>query len=505
MSKTFQSFAQYNYRLWFTGNIFAASGQWMQRIAQDWLVLTVLTQGGGVQVGIVTALQFLPMLVLSPWAGVLADRINRRHLLQASQAAIALLGLGLGVLILTGHIDLWMVYGFALLGGCVAAFDNPARQAFVSELVPPRMLPNAVALNSTAFNGARLIGPALSGFFIDWVGIGWVFVVNAALFAVPVVTLALMKKDQLDRPARVPRQRGQVREAIQYVRGRRDIILILVIVGTVSLLGLNFQLTSAMMATEVYGLPAGGFGLMSTSLAAGAVVGSLAAARRNNPRLRLIVMAAWLFGLGLTILSLAPTYVWFLVLAVPVGAMSQTLIASANAAVQITTEPAFRGRVMALYSMIFLGVTPFGSPLIGWVAETYGARWSMAVGGISSMAVAMGVAMFGYFHWKIRLQVDYQRHRLHLAIPEAFSPIRGEVAARAHADAAREAAEAEGLTEPGSGQPSGKESGETEQPSWEGGERLSAQTAGRLSDAQLREQARLDEEAEIDDEEAGLK
>ena len=421
MSKTFQSLEHYNYRLWFVGNLFAASGQWMQRIAQSWLVLTVLTPGGGVEVGILTALQFLPVLILSPWAGVVADRVNRRFLLQAAQALTGLLGLALGALILTDLVSLWVVYGFAVLGGAISAFDNPVRQAFVSELVPIRSLTNAIALNSTAFNLARLLGPALSGFVIDWVGIGWVFVVNAGLFAVPVLTLSLMRVGELDRPEAIPRERGQLREAITYVRNRGDIILILIIVGVVSFLGLNFQLTSAMMATEVYELPAGGYGLMSTSLAVGAIGGSLMAARRGRPRLRLIVISAFLFGTALTLLSLAPTYIWFLVLAIPVGIMSQTLIASANAAVQITTEPKFRGRVMALYTMIFLGVTPFGAPLIGWVAEQFGARWSMAVGGVASILVAVGVALVGYLQLDIRLQRDRITGHLRLKVPEEFS------------------------------------------------------------------------------------
>lgn len=185
MSKTFQSLGFYNYKLWFTGNIFASSAQWMQRVAQDWLVLTVLTEGGGLELGIVTALQFAPILLFSAWAGVVADRLDRRHLLQITQTLTALSGLVLGILVLSGSAELWMVYILAFVGGTAGAFDNPVRQAFVSELVPARMLPNAVALNSTAFNSARLIGPAISGLVIDWVGPGWVFVVNAGLFLCP--------------------------------------------------------------------------------------------------------------------------------------------------------------------------------------------------------------------------------------------------------------------------------------------------------------------------------
>ena len=417
-SKTFQSFTQFNYRLWFGGNIVASVGMWMQRVAQDWLVITVLTDNSGFQVGIVTALQFLPILLFSPIAGVAADRFDRRHLLQAAQIVTGLLGLVLGVLILTGVARLWMVYILAFLGGTASAFDNPVRNAFVSELVPARMLPNAIALNSTAFNSARLIGPAVSGVVIDWVGIGWVFIINAILFMVPVLTLALMRKNELDAPELVPREKGQVREGLRYIRHRKDIILILVLMGTVSCLGLNFQLTSAMMATEVFGLPAGGYGLMSTAMAVGAVAGSLLVARRNNPRMRMIIIAAAMFGVALGALALSPNYYWFLVIAVPMGALSMTLIASANAAVQISTEPRFRGRVMAIYSMIFLGTTPVGAPIIGWIGEEFGARWSMGVGAVASIVAAIGVALWGVFKWNVRLRVSWVEKSLRLEVPE---------------------------------------------------------------------------------------
>lgn len=422
MSKTFQSFENYNFRLWFGGNIFAASGQWMQRIAQDWLVLTVLTEGGGFQVGIVTALQFLPILLFSPWAGLAADRFDRRRLLQLTQGTIGILGLGLGVLVLNDAVTLWMVYIFAFVGGTASAFDNPLRHAFVSELVPVRMLPNAVALNSTAFNSARLIGPAMSGLIIDFVGIGWVFVVNAALFLVPVFTLAAMRREELDQPELVPREKGQLRAGFEYIRNRKDIMLILVMMGMISMLGLNFQITSALMATQVFGLPAGGFGLMSTFLAVGAVTGSLLVARNNNPRLRLIVIAALLFGSFLAALALSPSYIWFLIFAIPTGAMSMTLIASANAAVQISTEPNYRGRVMSIYSMIFLGSTPIGAPIIGWIGEFYGARWALGIGALATILTAIGAGLWGILVMKIRLRFDGRRLIPRLEVP----PLDGE-------------------------------------------------------------------------------
>ena len=251
MSRTFHSLRYFNFRLWFFGNIIASTGMWMQRVAQDWLVLTVLTQNSGTQVGVVTALQFLPILVLSPWAGLLADRLNRRALLQAMQLAHALLGLILGVLILTNTAQLWHVYVLALLGGVAGAIDSPARQAFVSELVPPVSLSNAVGLNSTAFNAARLIGPAVSGLLIDAIGTGWVMIVTAVAFFAPVLTLALMRSADLVPRKVVKRSPGQIREGVSYVKNRPDIVLILVIVAVVSALGMNFQLTSALMATEV--------------------------------------------------------------------------------------------------------------------------------------------------------------------------------------------------------------------------------------------------------------
>lgn len=416
MSKTFQSFARHNYKLWFVGTIFASSGLWMQRVAQDWLVLTVLTEGGGFQVGVVTALQFLPILLFSPWAGVAADRFDRRRLLQITQSFTALMGLILGILVLTETAQLWMVYILAFMGGLASAFDGPLRNAFVSELVPAWMLPNAVALNSTAFNSARLIGPALSGVIIDAVGSGWVFIINAGLFLVPVLALALMRKSELDQPQRAPREKGQIKQAVRYIRDRSDIVVIFITIGVVSCLGLNFQITSAMMATQVFGKEAGGYGLMSTFLAIGALSGSLVVARYSNPRLRVIILSAFSFGVGLAALALAPSYGWFLAFAVPTGAIQMTFIASANAAVQLATEPMYRGRVMALYSMIFMGSTPIGAPIVGWIGEHVGARWSIGVGAISTIATAVLVGIWGFVVLGIRLQFDGPR------IPRLYVP-----------------------------------------------------------------------------------
>lgn len=417
MSRTFHSLRYFNFRLWFFGNIIASTGMWMQRVAQDWLVLTVLTQNSGTQVGVVTALQFLPILVLSPWAGLLADRLNRRALLQAMQLAHALLGLILGVLILTNTAQLWHVYVLALLGGVAGAIDSPARQAFVSELVPPVSLSNAVGLNSTAFNAARLIGPAVSGLLIDAIGTGWVMIVTAVAFFAPVLTLALMRSADLVPRKVVKRSPGQIREGVSYVKNRPDIVLILVIVAVVSGLGMNFQLTSALMATEVYGKAAGEYGILGSFMAVGALGGSLLAARRAQPRLRLIVSGAAIYGLLEIVLALAPTYESFAVLAIPTGLAMLTMVTAANATIQITTDETVRGRVMALYSMIFLGATPIGSPFIGWVGEQFGARWSILVGGGASLAVGVIAGVWGLIHWNYRVKFHVSAHPIKVEGP----------------------------------------------------------------------------------------
>ena len=417
MSRTFHSLRYFNFRLWFFGNIIASTGMWMQRVAQDWLVLTVLTKNSGTQVGVVTALQFLPILLLSPWAGLLADRLNRRALLQAMQLANALLGLILGVLILTNTAQLWHVYVLALLGGVAGAIDSPARQAFVSELVPAQSLSNAVGLNSTAFNAARLLGPAVSGLLIDAIGTGWVMIVTAVAFFAPVLTLALMRSADLVPRKVVKRSPGQIREGVSYVKNRPDIVLILVIVAVVSGLGMNFQLTSALMATEVYGKAAGEYGILGSFMAVGALTGSLLAARRAQPRLRLIVSGAAIYGLLEIVLALAPTYESFAVLAIPTGLAMLTMVTAANATIQITTDESVRGRVMALYSMIFMGATPIGSPFIGWVGEQFGARWSILVGGGASLAIGVIAGVWGLIHWNYRVKFRVSAHPIEVEGP----------------------------------------------------------------------------------------
>lgn len=409
MSSTFASLKYVNYRLWFGANIIASTGKWMQRVAQDWLVLTVLTHGSGTALGITTALQFLPILLFSPWAGVIVDRVNRRRLLQFTQGMNGVTSLILGVLVLTNVAELWHVYLLAFVTGFLATIDAPARQTFVSELVPLESLPNAVGLNSAAFNVARLLGPATSGFVIAWVGPGWVFIVNVLLFLAPVIAVALMNVSLLTPAKRVKREKGQIREGLRYVKNRTDIIVIMIVAGSVSAFGMNFQMTSAVMATEVYGKGPGEYGILGSFMAIGALAGALLAARRKFPRVRLVVVSAFLFGIFDIALGLAPTYEAFAVLAIPTGLAMLTMVTAANAAIQVSTDPDMRGRVMALYMMVYLGSNPIGAPIIGWIADTFGGRWSLAAGGIVAIVVSVVAAIWAIKTWDVRIEARLSR------------------------------------------------------------------------------------------------
>ncbi len=415
MSPTFRSLRVPNYRLWATGAIVSNTGTWMQRVAQDWLVLTVLTANSGTAVGITTGLQFAPALLLSPAAGALADRVDRRRLLVATQTASGVLALALGLLVTGGLAQLWHVYVFALLLGVVSAVDAPARQAFVSELVPTADLPNAVGLNSASFHAGRLLGPGVAGLLIHWFGTGPVFMINALSFGAVVASLLRMRTGELRAQPRRERGGHPVRDGLAYVRGRSDIVLTLVIIGLVGTFGLNFQLTTALMARLVFDKGAGEYGLLGSIMAIGSLAGALIAARRERPRLRLVIGATIAFGVFATVAALMPTYELFALSLIPVGLSSLTLMTAANASVQISTEPAMRGRVMALYIAVFMGGTPLGSPLIGWVGERYGARWTILLGGLVALATAAGALAWLVLHRGLR--VRYRRSGLVVTAP----------------------------------------------------------------------------------------
>jgi MFS family permease len=387
----FRSFAIANYRLWFAGALVSNVGTWMQRIAQDWLVLTQLTDDDATAVGVTMALQFGPQLLLLPLTGWAADRMDRRTLLILTQVAMAILGLGMAAVTLTGVATLWMVYLFALGLGIAAAFDAPVRQAFVSQLVPTRYLGNAVALNSASFNAARLVGPAIAGTLVALVGVGWVFLINAVTFGAVLVALGLLRTKDLAAFTRPPRAPGQLLGAFGYVRRRPDILLVLTMVAILGTIGFNFPVFISAMARIQFGVGAGVFGVLSSVIAVGSVTGALLSARRERPRLRTITLASAGFGVSLGAAALMPGPVSFGVALVLVGFAGLTTMTTANAYVQTTTAPDMRGRVMALYLSIFMGGTVLGAPLLGWIADTAGPRWSVGVGAASGL-VAAGIA-----------------------------------------------------------------------------------------------------------------
>jgi MFS family permease len=389
--RTFRSLGIYNFRLFFIGAFVSNVGTWMQRTAQDWIVLTKLTHNDAAAVGVTLALQFGPVLLMMPIAGLIADRVNRRHMLFFTQLAMGVLGLGLGLLVVTNSATLYEVYAFAFALGVVSAIDMPVRQTFISEIVDEKQIPNAVALNSASFNGARLIGPGIAGVLIAVIGSGWVFLINAASFGATIAALALMHVAELRPSSRPPRKRGQIREGWRYVGSRPDIVIVLVMMSLVGTFGVNFPIFTSTMALAFH-QGANGYGLLSSVMAIGSVFGALMAARREKPRVAVIGLASLGFGLSMLASALMPTYWSFAVVLIVVGLSALTMMTSANAYVQTTTEPAMRGRVMALYMAIFAGTTPLGAPLVGWVANLAGPRWAIVVGAASGFAAA-GVAL----------------------------------------------------------------------------------------------------------------
>jgi MFS family permease len=393
------------------------TGTWMQRVAQDWLVLD-LTHGSGTALGIATALQFLPMLLFSLWGGAVADRYSKRRVLMVTQATMGALALILGVLALAGVVRIWQVYALAFALGLVTVVDNPTRQTFVAEMVGRSHMANAIALNSASFNLGRITGPAVAGLVISVVGTPVAFVINAASFVAVMAGLKLMRPSELRPAPPVPREKGQLREGLRYVRRRPQLWMTMVLVFFVSTFGMNFQVTNALMSRGVFHTGAGSFGLASTAFAVGALGGSLLAAGRRRPGLRLLLLTAFAFGMLEAVSALMPTYWSFIAALVPTGLALLTLNTAANSATQLGTSPEMRGRVMGLYLLVFLGGTPLGSPIIGWLAEHFGPRISLVAGGLVSAvaAVAVGVVL-------ARSRGEQARRYLR---PRTFLPTRAE-------------------------------------------------------------------------------
>ncbi len=393
LAGVFRSLRGFNYRVWAAGAFVSNIGTWVQRTAQDWLVFTQLTPHDASSVGLVMALQFGPQLLLLPLTGFAADHFNQRRLLIATQSTMGGLALVLGLLTVTGVVQLWHVYVFAFLFGSAAAFDAPVRQTFVAELVGEKDLHNAVALNSTSFNAARMIGPAIAGLTIAAVGTGWAFLLNGASFAAVLVSLACLRLGALRPIARAHRVKGSFTEGFRYVWRRPDLMAILVMLFLVGTFGLNFPIFISTMAIGVFHADARGFGLLSSFMAVGTVAGALWSAGRDQPRFALLLGGAAVFGLGCTLAALAPGYWFFAAALVVIGVAALTLTNTSNSLMQLSTERAMRGRVMALRIGIALGGTPIGAPIVGWVADNLGPRWALGVGAASGFAAA-GVAVY---------------------------------------------------------------------------------------------------------------
>jgi len=382
-----------NYRLYFSGQLISLTGTWAQRVAQDWLVLQLTNSGTAL--GIVTALQFAPAILLSLYGGALADRGNKRKLLLATQAGMGIAALVLGILDVAGIVKLWHVMVLAAVLGVISAIDTPIRQSFVVEMVGAADLPNAVALNSTTFNLARIIGPAIAGVVITAVGTGWAFVGNAVSTIGVLAGLLLMRTAELYPSKPVDRAPGQYRAALRYVRRRSDLVLPMVLVFIIGTFGMNYQITIALIAKQVFHRGAGAYGLLSTTLAVGATLGALAGTfRRTRPTRLFLVGAAVAFGIAEIVCALMPSFTLTALALIPAGLTMIIFAQSANASVQLGVEPTMRGRVMGLYILCFMGGTPVGAPIIGWVAELTGPRWGMLGGGLISLIAAIGLGAY---------------------------------------------------------------------------------------------------------------
>ncbi|MEV4515380.1 MFS transporter [Dactylosporangium sp. NPDC049525] len=385
-----------NYRLFTTGQLVKLLGTWMMVVAQDWLVLQ-LSDNSPTALGIVTALQFTPVLLLTLYGGQLADRFDKRRLLLIANAASAVVAALLGALVVTGVVNLWWVFVTAALFGVISAIETPVRQAFVSELVGKDLLPNALSLSSATFNTARVVGPAIAGLVIALLHdrTGPIFLITAGLCLAPLVGLTRMRTEELFRVEGPPVAASDARtiDGLRYVKRRPDLSLAILLVLVVGLFGFNFQLTLAVLAKVEFNASAQYFGLLTTALAVGALGGALASSRRRaRPSAYAVLAAAVLFGGFETLVGFAPTFVTAVVLLLPTGFFMIYFAQAANQRVQLGTDPEFRGRVMALYVLVFLGSTPLGSLIIGWCAERYGPRSGIWIGGLVSLLATLVMA-----------------------------------------------------------------------------------------------------------------
>jgi len=389
--RTFSSLQVPNYRRFFTGMAVSATGQWLQLVAQGWLVLQLT--GSGVALGTVTALQFLPVLLGGAWGGVLADRLDKRKLLAVTQTVAGALALILAIATVADLATIGLVYVMAFALGCVNAVDNPARRSFIAELVPAENITNAVSLNTTVMTSSRIVGPALAGVIIGAVGIAACFFLNAVSFLAVLVALWRIRPAELHTVPPQRRAPRQVRDGMRYAAGVPDVRVALIMTGVISTMAFNYQVVVPLLAERTFGGDATTFGLLLSATSVGSLLGALFTAGRGTIGVGFLVVSAAAFGTAMTVAGLAPTLALAFVLVVPMGGAGAAFVSGANSLLQIATAPEYRGRVMALYTVVFLGSTPIGGPIVGAIAEAFGPRWGFIVGGLTTIAVAAVVAL----------------------------------------------------------------------------------------------------------------
>jgi MFS family permease len=390
--RTFASLTIPNYRRYFGGQIVSITGNWMQTVAEMWLMVQLT--GSGVSVGITAALQFLPIMLFGAWGGLLADRLSKRRLLTITQTLMAVPALTLWALTVHGSIEVWMVYALVFARGAVTAIDNPARQSFVMEMVGTDHVVNAVALNSVIVHTARILGPAMAGGVIALVGVGPCFLINALSFGAMIAALRAMDPRELHAPP-TPEQRGpgQLRQALAYVARTPTLYIPLAMMAVLGTLSYNFQVLLPLLASFTWHGTASTYTALAVAMGVGSIAGALAAGARGRVGPRLLVGAAGLFGLAELLAAFAPGVGWQIAALIPLGAVSVTFAAGVNSALQLAVEPRMRGRVMALYSVVFLGSTPIGAPLVGWIAEVSGPRGGLVLGAVAALVAAAGGAV----------------------------------------------------------------------------------------------------------------
>ena len=386
--RTFRALSVRNYRLYFTGQVISVSGTWMQTVAQAYLILFPL-HGTGLEVAIATSLQFLPMLLLGPFGGLVADRLDKRKVLYCTQASAGILALIFGLLVVTHSIEIWQVFALATGLGVVNLFDNPARQTFVFEMVGNDLLPNAVSLNSVLMNSARVIGPAIGGVLILTLGVATCFMVNALSYVAVIVALSMMRASELNRRPGVVRAKGQVREGFRYVWRTPDLRILLSSMAIVGVFAFNFTVTLPLLAKFTFHGSGALYSEFLAAMGAGAVLGGLFTAHRSRPSIRMLSFIGVVFGAAILAVALAPTETVALVLLVVMGAASISFVATNNASLQLRADPAMRGRVMSLNAIAFLGSTPIGAPLLGWISDVSSPRVALFIGGVATLLASI--------------------------------------------------------------------------------------------------------------------